>query len=202
MEEFRKQGKTILFVSHSLFTVKGFCTKAMWIKKGKLQEYGDTGPVVQMYEDYLKELRKEQRIKQLDSEKAEEALTKRDIVQYSKFRMLDLSIDEKPRSKFEFNHTITIRVGYEVKRKVDNLTCSFTIRDAEYRELFGAEMQSQNNKVNSEIGMHELEITLHSPKLLPGNYVFSGQLWNNDAGLIIGFANKKPFTITILDVAM
>ena len=193
MEEFRKQGKTILFVSHSLFTVKGFCTKAMWIKNGKLEEYGDTGPVVQIYEDYLKELRKKQRIKQLDSEKAEEALTKRDIVKYSKFRMLDLTIDEKPRTNFEYNHPITIRVVYEVKKKVESLTCSFTIRDAEYTELFGAD--KQNYEVNSEIGIHELEITLTSPKLLPGTYAFSGELWNNDSGLMIGFANKRPFSI-------
>ena len=54
MEEFRKQGKTILFVSHSLFTVKAFCTKALWINEGKVMEYGELGPVILAYEDFLK----------------------------------------------------------------------------------------------------------------------------------------------------
>ena len=54
IEEFRKQGKTILFVSHSLFTIRGFCTKAMWIKDGELMAKGDTDMVSKLYEDYLK----------------------------------------------------------------------------------------------------------------------------------------------------
>ena len=40
MEEFRLKGKTILFVSHSLFTVKAFCTLGMWINEGVVQAAG------------------------------------------------------------------------------------------------------------------------------------------------------------------
>ena len=46
MREFRQQGKTILFVSHSLGTIKAFCTKAMWLREGKVIDYGDLGDVV------------------------------------------------------------------------------------------------------------------------------------------------------------
>ena len=41
MTEFMKKGKTIFFVSHSLFTVKSFCNKCMWIKDGKLMAYDE-----------------------------------------------------------------------------------------------------------------------------------------------------------------
>ena len=61
MEEFRKQGKTILFVSHSLFTVKAFCTKALWINEGVVMDYGDLGPVVLAYEDFLRRERAKQK---------------------------------------------------------------------------------------------------------------------------------------------
>ena len=54
MKQFRREGKTILFVSHSLFTVKAFCTKGLWINEGKMMDYGDLGSVVLKYEDYLK----------------------------------------------------------------------------------------------------------------------------------------------------
>ena len=43
MEQFRREGKTILFVSHSLFTVKAFCTKALWIDDGVVMDYGELG---------------------------------------------------------------------------------------------------------------------------------------------------------------
>ena len=55
MTDFVKNGKTIFFVSHSLFTIKSFCTKCAWIKDGELITYGKTGEVVAKYETYLKE---------------------------------------------------------------------------------------------------------------------------------------------------
>ena len=36
MEEFKSKGKTILFVSHSVMQMQGFCDKVMWLNKGEL----------------------------------------------------------------------------------------------------------------------------------------------------------------------
>ena len=52
MSEFRKNGKTIFFVSHSLYTVGSFCTKCMWIKKGELLDYCPTKEVLPRYENF------------------------------------------------------------------------------------------------------------------------------------------------------
>ncbi len=37
MNELKDQGKTIVFISHSLPQVRGFCQKAMWIEGGRLK---------------------------------------------------------------------------------------------------------------------------------------------------------------------
>lgn len=36
MNEFKERGKTILFVSHSVMQMKGFCDKVMWLNKGSI----------------------------------------------------------------------------------------------------------------------------------------------------------------------
>ncbi|AIY82094.1 ABC transporter ATP-binding protein [Clostridium botulinum] len=36
MDEFKKKGKTIIFVSHSVVQMKDFCDKIMWLNKGKI----------------------------------------------------------------------------------------------------------------------------------------------------------------------
>ncbi|TDL32615.1 teichoic acids export ABC transporter ATP-binding subunit TagH [Jeotgalibacillus sp. S-D1] len=55
MNEFKKQGKTIFFVSHSVGQMKEFCEKALWLEFGKVKEFGKIEDVMPKYEAFLKE---------------------------------------------------------------------------------------------------------------------------------------------------
>ncbi|MGH0829218.1 MULTISPECIES: teichoic acids export ABC transporter ATP-binding subunit TagH [Bacillus] len=55
MNEFKEQGKTIFFVSHSSGQVKKFCTKALWLEYGEIKDYGPIQEIVPKYENFLKE---------------------------------------------------------------------------------------------------------------------------------------------------
>ncbi|HEU4324327.1 MAG TPA: Wzt carbohydrate-binding domain-containing protein, partial [Roseiflexaceae bacterium] len=46
---FRQQGKTIVFVSHGLDTVRTLCDKALWLEKGEARAFGPAGQVVDAY---------------------------------------------------------------------------------------------------------------------------------------------------------
>jgi len=54
MKELKKQGKTMVFVTHSLGTVKDFCNRAVWLNQGVVKMDGDPDTVI---EEYLKETR-------------------------------------------------------------------------------------------------------------------------------------------------
>ena len=49
MEEFQKEGHTIIFVSHSLPTVLKLCERALWLEKGRMRAMGPTADVVEGY---------------------------------------------------------------------------------------------------------------------------------------------------------
>ncbi|MDR9797201.1 ABC transporter ATP-binding protein [Aeribacillus pallidus] len=53
MNEFKKQGKTIIFVSHDKNAVESFCSKAAWIHQGELITYGDSKFVSSIYYDFI-----------------------------------------------------------------------------------------------------------------------------------------------------
>jgi lipopolysaccharide transport system ATP-binding protein len=55
MWELKKNGTTVLFCSHSIYTITTFCDRAMWLKDGGVQILGDAKEVVSRYEDYLRE---------------------------------------------------------------------------------------------------------------------------------------------------
>ncbi len=58
MKELKKQGKTIVFVSHSLPQVREFCDTALWIEAGEVREYGKIDPVCDHYSEYVDWLNK------------------------------------------------------------------------------------------------------------------------------------------------
>ncbi len=53
MNEFRKSGKTIFFVSHSLPQIKSFCDKALWLEYGNLRAFGEIEEVLPSYERFI-----------------------------------------------------------------------------------------------------------------------------------------------------
>ncbi len=53
MTELKNEGKTIIFISHSLPQVRGFCTKAIWIEGGQMMEYGEVNDVCDHYSAYV-----------------------------------------------------------------------------------------------------------------------------------------------------
>ena len=53
MNDLKDEGKTIIFISHTLPQVRSFCNKAMWIEGGMLREYGDIDEVCDHYAEYV-----------------------------------------------------------------------------------------------------------------------------------------------------
>ena len=52
MKELKAQGKTMVFVTHSLESARELCDRAVWLNKGRIQLDGDVNEVI---DEYLKE---------------------------------------------------------------------------------------------------------------------------------------------------
>ena len=53
MKEFKAQGKTMIFVSHSIGQMKRFCDKILWLEFGTVKDYGAVEKIMPKYEDFL-----------------------------------------------------------------------------------------------------------------------------------------------------
>lgn len=56
MLELKNSGKTIVFISHSLGTVRNFCDSCIWLEGGTLREVGPSAEVCQHYYDYAESI--------------------------------------------------------------------------------------------------------------------------------------------------
>lgn len=64
MNEFKQEGKTMIFVSHSIGQMKKFCDKILWLEFGRVKDYGPVTEILPKYEAFLgmwKKMSKEER---------------------------------------------------------------------------------------------------------------------------------------------
>jgi len=57
MVGFRDSGKTVVFCSHALYQVAEFCSRAVWLRQGRVEADGPTAEVIRAYESYLRRRR-------------------------------------------------------------------------------------------------------------------------------------------------
>ncbi|MBK5211586.1 MAG: ATP-binding cassette domain-containing protein [Coriobacteriia bacterium] len=196
MSEFRREGKTILFVSHSLHTVKAFCTRGAWINKGKVQIKGVLGDVVVAYEDFLKSershIRNEAQKTGENGTPKQRGASKRDLVSTEGF--VFLHTDEEKGPEFVYGQDIAWEFTYEVKNKdVGGLTACFTVRDSEAAPILI--LDKRRYHIDNSIGVHTVRFVLNDPKLLAGKYLLSGEIWEFDSGCSFGYSDKRAFTV-------
>lgn len=58
MKAFKEQGKTMIFVSHSIGQMKQFCDKILWLEFGRVKEYGTVKEIIPKYEAFLERWQK------------------------------------------------------------------------------------------------------------------------------------------------
>ena len=80
MKQIRNNGTTILYVSHSLPSIKHFCSRAIWMKNGKIVLDGETDFVTEEYKkrmiDKPREKQIDEKINQLNEEKKKQKKNK------------------------------------------------------------------------------------------------------------------------------
>ncbi|WHY91257.1 ATP-binding cassette domain-containing protein [Neobacillus cucumis] len=54
MNEFKDQGKTIVFISHSLSQVESFCDRVLWIHYGRNKKFAEANLVIKEYSEFIK----------------------------------------------------------------------------------------------------------------------------------------------------
>jgi lipopolysaccharide transport system ATP-binding protein len=54
IEEFRRGGKTLIMVSHDMEAVRNFCSRAIWLRRGRVQADGPARSVTTQYEAVMR----------------------------------------------------------------------------------------------------------------------------------------------------
>ncbi|MBO9373753.1 MAG: ABC transporter ATP-binding protein [Chloroflexus sp.] len=117
---FRRAGKTIVFVSHALDVVRSLCDVAVWLDHGEMKAYGPAGEVVDAYLADVNEKERqarEQTTGTADDEWRERMRRGTREVEITHVQLLDQHGNE--RTTFRTHEPLTIRIHYFAHERIE-----------------------------------------------------------------------------------
>lgn len=188
-EEFRNQGKTILFVSHDLGSISKYCDRAILINKGVKLSEGTPKDMINMYkkllvgqlpleeeeedvnsvqlsetsEENLKENSEEKEVLQTNPELLEYGNKAAEIVSYTIEDENGIVTDT-----IEKGTHFTIRVKLKFHQKVPEPICAFSIKNVQGIEITGTNTMIEKNHIGPKEAGDEVEVSFYQNMTLQG----------------------------------
>jgi len=169
MEDLRKGGRTVLFVSHNMAAVENLCSRGIWIDSGRVRQ---DGPTHQVIESYLSSFAETQQ-SAADLSAVETRHGNGDI-RYTGISFLDM--DGQPQLVTRSGDSLRLRFHYHAKKAIPYPSFGFRLL-TEMGTLVTDTSTWHHSLDIPEIapGDGHLDLEIDFLNLLPGRYDFS--LW-------------------------
>ncbi len=110
MMQFKEQGKTILFCSHSMHMVQELCHQALWLKQGEMKAFGESAEVIRAYTQYLEDKEYSQLTLSTETEVLETANTQLPPVTITDWKITNADHEEITELKQFSDLTVTLHI--------------------------------------------------------------------------------------------
>jgi len=189
---FKKDGKTVVFVSHDLGSVELFCDRAIWIDRGEVEADNGTNKVIFEYnkfniEDRLEELEQE-------SVKAVHTVEPTQV----KIELVTFHNEEGNKSKlFNTGESITVKIHYKSTGTIRNPVVGISLHNAMGNLITGPNTKTSHIKIKQLEKKGVISYTILKSPLLAGMYLLTVGIFNEDATVPYDFIDQG-FSFNIL----
>jgi ABC-2 type transport system ATP-binding protein/lipopolysaccharide transport system ATP-binding protein len=146
ISEFRRRGKTLIFVTHDLNSVSKWCDEAIWLDKGEIKLRGEPKRVIDAYlqgveDKQLEDLQKQnvegqnQRRDPFDKRHSDDKRWGDKQVELSRVRISCAS--EEPKWLFHTNDQVVVEVDYSINEPIEDLVFGVGIVRADGLDIHG-----------------------------------------------------------------
>lgn len=199
MYKFRQEGRTILFVSHSLDSVRNLCTSAIWLDHGELKAAGDPVSTIDAYlrQTNAQEFERLQRERQAAERERQAAGGEASVeaaqpvpeaqpetlnrwgsreIEITRVALLDAQGREP--SAFQTGESLTVRVYYEAHQPIDDPVFGLAIYHANGLHINGPNTRFGGLSLGSVRGRGYVDYTIDELPLLSGSYVLTTAIYD------------------------
>jgi lipopolysaccharide transport system ATP-binding protein len=166
MSQVTKSGRTVLFVSHNMNTMRRLCSRVIYLDGGKIGYDGDAADCIQRYLTV-----------QADRAGAQDlaANTNRGGTGEARFVRIELlNLDGAPRGEFCFGEPFRVRITIQAKVEMNDPVIGFWFMSADGTELHGSIVHDGGVRCHLLPGSQMFECVIEPMVLTPGRYSIRG----------------------------
>jgi ABC-type polysaccharide/polyol phosphate transport system ATPase subunit len=173
INEFRRRGKTIIFVSHDLSTVERICDEVIWMRQGKIETRGYPKRVVDAYLEYVGRKDEDQaaaqhrREEQANGGEREKRWGSRDV-EIKNLRMFDAA----GREVYAFTSSEPVQVSFDVSARAaqDDFVFGIGIYNTDGTHCYGSNTELEELSAEHLEGEGQVTLDIPSLGLVDGTY--------------------------------
>jgi ABC-2 type transport system ATP-binding protein len=174
IEQFRREGRTIIFVSHGLGQVSQFCNDALWLEKGEVQTIGPAYEVVSEYTGIAHhvEVVEEPKI-------SDEPLTRWGSGEARITRVVMSSDTSTDHQNFISGEPFRIKIDYEIIEPINELVVGMRITHLHGFNVFGSNTKRRGVALPTKVGAGSVEFIVDQLSILEGTFDLTVDISDN-----------------------
>ena len=170
LNEYRRNGGSVIFVSHNSHAIEAVSDRVMHLDHGRLVALGEPAPIIKAYEQQMAELARqaESRISQSRGPAGEDSSM--EDIRITEVKSYDL--DGNDRSEFEFGERLEVRIRYEVSTELRSPSFNVSFMKGSYQDslvgMVSMLWDGSNPRTIPERGV--VRCIFEDPRLSPNSY--------------------------------
>lgn len=177
LKEIKRDGTTIVIVSHSLGQIEQICDRSIWIHEGRIKAEGPPKLIDLEYLEFMGQKMQESKQKELEAEQEDVGNDKTESKKRwgsGKARMTSVkacSSDGKVQRAFKTGEKIIIGIDYEVKEKIESAVFGIGIFNSDGVQCYGTNTRIDKLDEFALEKSGHAELVLDEVNLLSGEYL-------------------------------
>jgi ABC-2 type transport system ATP-binding protein len=165
IEHFRREGRTIVFVSHGLTQVSQFCHRALWLEKGEVQTIGPAYEVVSEYTGIAHHVEHVE-----ETEISEEPIDRWGSGEARITKVALIGADGREAHTFTSGETFKVKIDYELLKPVNELVVGLRITHLHGFNVFGSNTKRRGLAIPTDKKSGSVEFVVDALPILEGTF--------------------------------
>lgn len=187
IEELKKNGTTIIFISHNLYVVRGLCKRTILLSKGHVVEDGETEKVINTYRLRTYDMKKPGTDgKDLIKEELRDELDREAIINGIDF----IDISGNIKHQFKTEDKLVIRIKYKAYKKIHNPVFGVSIWCFDGVRCYATNTSTDGILIDSIEGSGSIDIIYNKLPLLTGKYYVNAGIYEKQMITAYDYVDK------------